>query len=261
MIFRVEKTKGFTVMSNYHLRDKNLSLKAKGLLSLVLSLPEDWNYSIKGLCEICKESSNTIMRILQEMESLKYLERERQFGEHGRIKGFSYVFYEFPNNSPYLQNEDMVNPHLHSPYLQNADMENDDTDKLLNKLNTKELNINKINTDVDVPGDESHPVEEQQQQPEDFIFVGTDKNVRVRKSFYETFKNTYSYYKLVFNALSEYKTKNSITAHVTDEKYLLEWAVTDKERFEHQFSKSSFDVDDLFEAALIRSYGRKDGTV
>ena len=265
MIFRVEKTKGFTVMSNYHLRDKNLSLKAKGLLSLVLSLPEDWNYSIKGLCEICKESSNTIMRILQEMESLKYLERERQFGEHGRIKGFSYVFYEFPNNSPYLQNEDMVNPHLHSPYLQNADMENDDTDKLLNKLNTKELNINKINTDVDVPGDESHPVEEQQQQPEDFIFVGTYKNVRISKLFYESFKNTYKYYKFVFNALSEYKKKKDITAHCSDEKYLSEWAIIDKERFEHEAEDCTFDVDDFFNAALERSYEdiyrKKDGTV
>ncbi|MBQ8738904.1 MAG: hypothetical protein IJZ04_05335 [Clostridia bacterium] len=259
MIFRVEKTKGFTVMSNYHLRDKNLSLKAKGLLSVVLSLPEDWCYSIKGLEKICKEGKASVGTALKELEIFKYLKRERTFDEKGRISGFQYVFYEFPQG-PYTENQDMENQDMENPYPENPDMENR-TQLNTNKVITKELNINKINTDVDVPGDESHPVEEQQQQPEDFIFVGTDKNVRVRKSFYETFKNTYSYYKLVFNALSEYKTKNSITAHVTDEKYLLEWAVTDKERFEHQFSKSSFDVDDLFEAALIRSYGRKDGTV
>ena len=131
-------------MSNYHLRDENLSLKAKGLLSLVLSLPEKWDYSIKGLESICKESANTIMRILQELISCKYLKREREFGERGRIKGFSYVFYEFPYNSPYLQNEDMVKPYLQSPYLQNAYMENEaqlNTNILITELlNTEEIN-------------------------------------------------------------------------------------------------------------------------
>lgn len=264
MIFRVEKTKGYTVMSNYHLRDENLSLKAKGLLSLVLSLPESWDYSIKGLCEICKESSNTIMRILQELEAHKYLERERQFGERGRIKGFSYVFYEFPNILPYRQNEDMVNPHLHSPYLQNADMENadmenDDTNKLLNKLITNKQSTNILSTDVvapDVPREEAPPAK-QQQQPEEFIFIGEDKNVRIRKTWYEEFKVTYLYYQLVVNELSKYKKKNNITAHVNDEKYLLEWAQTDKERFEYQLSlqrTGSFDTNDFFQAALRRSY-------
>ena len=146
MICRVEKTKGYTVMSNYHLRDENLSLKAKGLLSLVLSLPEKWDYSIKGLESICKESANTIMRILQELISCKYLKREREFGERGRIKGFSYVFYEFPYNSPYLQNEDMEKSYLQSPYLQNADMENE-AQLNTNILTTELLNTEGINKD------------------------------------------------------------------------------------------------------------------
>ncbi|MBQ2809663.1 MAG: helix-turn-helix domain-containing protein [Clostridia bacterium] len=252
MIFRVEKTKGFTVMSNYHLRDKNLSLKAKGLLSVMISLPDDWDYSIKGLKKLCKEGKNSIMRILQELESFNYLERKQTFDKKKRFKGCLYIIYEFPKiPCPYFEDTENPCPHF-------EDTENGDTNKLLNKVTTNKQSTNILSTDVDVGYQESHPVElgEQQQQPEDFIFVGTDKNVRVRKSFYETFKNTYSYYNLVFNALSEYKTKNHITAHVMDEKYLSEWAVTDKERFEYQFSKGSFDVDDFFEAALKHSYQR-----
>jgi hypothetical protein len=71
-VFRVEKTKNYTVMSNYHLRDGVLTLKAKGLLSLILSLPEDWDYTTRGLASICKENKDTISKIINELASAGY---------------------------------------------------------------------------------------------------------------------------------------------------------------------------------------------
>lgn len=76
-VFRVEKTKDFTVMSNHHLRNKTLSLKAKRLLSLMLSLPEDWDYTTKGLAQICKESVDSISTALKELE--KQRDRQRDY--------------------------------------------------------------------------------------------------------------------------------------------------------------------------------------
>ena len=74
MIVRVKKDKDYAVMSNYHFKDKNLSLKAKGLLSLMLSLPDNWDYSINGLCSICNESRTTIRNTLKELRNNHYLE-------------------------------------------------------------------------------------------------------------------------------------------------------------------------------------------
>lgn len=72
-VFRVEKNRNYTVMSNVHLKDKGISLKAKGLLSVILSLPEDWNYTTRGLAAICKEGVDSIGAALRELESAGYL--------------------------------------------------------------------------------------------------------------------------------------------------------------------------------------------
>ena len=77
-VFRVEKTRNYTVMSNHHLRDKSLSLKAKGLLSLMLSLPEDWDYTTKGLARICKDGVDSICATVRELEGAGYIVRERE---------------------------------------------------------------------------------------------------------------------------------------------------------------------------------------
>lgn len=73
MIFRVNKTKGFSVMSNYHLQDKNLSLRAKGLLSLMLSLPDDWKFSIAGLASLCIEKEQAVKSSLDELKAAGYV--------------------------------------------------------------------------------------------------------------------------------------------------------------------------------------------
>ena len=95
-IFRVEKVKDYTTISNYHLRDKNLSLKAKGLLTLILALPEDWNFTIRGLSAICKEGAESIGTALKELEKGGYLVRKRVRGADGRMSDTEYNFYEEP---------------------------------------------------------------------------------------------------------------------------------------------------------------------
>ena len=92
-IFRVEKVKDYTTISNYHLRDKNLSLKAKGLLTLILALPEDWNFTIRGLSAICKEGAESIGTALKELEKGGYLVRKRVRGADGRMSDTEYNFW------------------------------------------------------------------------------------------------------------------------------------------------------------------------
>lgn len=95
-IFRVEKTKSYTVMSNYHLRDQELSLKAKGLLSLILSLPEDWDYTEKGLARICKEGVDALASAIKELERHGYVSRRRIRLANGTMGGMEYVIRERP---------------------------------------------------------------------------------------------------------------------------------------------------------------------
>ena len=95
-VFRVEKTKDFTVMSNYHLRDKNLSLKAKGLLSQMLSLPEEWDYTLAGLACINKESKDAIRSAVNELEQAGYITRRQTTTEGGRFGCNEYLIRERP---------------------------------------------------------------------------------------------------------------------------------------------------------------------
>lgn len=95
-VFRVERNKGYTVMSNYHLRDRNLSLKSKGLLSQMLSLPEDWDYTLKGLSSINKESIDAIRTAVWELEKAGYITRRQGRDEQGKMAAIEYTIYETP---------------------------------------------------------------------------------------------------------------------------------------------------------------------
>ena len=95
-VFRVEKTKDYTVMSNYHLRDKELSLKAKGMLSLMLSLPDSWDYSLEGLAYICKDGVSSIRTTINELEENGYLTRRRLRNEKGQLGDTEYTIHEMP---------------------------------------------------------------------------------------------------------------------------------------------------------------------
>lgn len=102
-VIRISKTKGFTVMSNYHLRDQNLSLKAKGLLSMMLSLPDEWHYSIRGLTAICKEGVSSISATIRELEDCGYVRRHQPIVD-GKFQEIEYIIYENPQ--PKAANDD-----------------------------------------------------------------------------------------------------------------------------------------------------------
>ena len=99
-VFRVERNKGYTVMSNHHLRNKELTLKAKGLLSQMLSLPEDWDYTLAGLSQINREKIDAIREAIKELERAGYIVRSRERDEKGRLRGADYVIYEQPHTEP-----------------------------------------------------------------------------------------------------------------------------------------------------------------
>lgn len=94
-VIRISKTKGFTVMSNYHLRDKNLTLKAKGLLSMMLSLPDGWHYSVRGLASICKEGVSSISATIRELDDCGYIRRHQPIVD-GKFQEIEYIIYETP---------------------------------------------------------------------------------------------------------------------------------------------------------------------
>ena len=124
-VFRVERTRDYTVMSNYHLKDTGLTLKAKGLLSMMLSLPDEWNYTTRGLASICKESVETIGKTLRELESAGYLTRRQLRGKNGRITDTEYTIFE----KPVKPQPEPAQPDTASPGTENPDMVNPDTRK------------------------------------------------------------------------------------------------------------------------------------
>ena len=117
-VFRVEKTKGYTVMSNHHLRNHALSLKAKGLLSQMLSLPEDWDYTLQGLAQINKESIDAIREAVRELERAGYIKRGRERDERGCLRGTVYTIYEQPHAQPTPEEPAQALPALDNPTLE-----------------------------------------------------------------------------------------------------------------------------------------------
>lgn len=142
-VFRIDKTRDYTVMSNHHLRNKALSLKSKGLLSMMLSLPEDWNYTTRGLSKICKEGTDSIGSALKELEQAGYIVRNRLRDSKGKITDVEYIIYETPHNrgpdtpdksppdtaNPYTENPDMDNPRLENRPQLNKDKSNPERQK------------------------------------------------------------------------------------------------------------------------------------
>ena len=148
-VFRVERTRDYTVMCNHHLKDSNLSLKAKGLLSMMLSLPDEWNYTTRGLAAICKEGVDAIGKTLKELEQAGYIIRRRLRGKDGRISDTEYTIFEKPrkpkNSAPDTTLPDTENPYMVNPDMEESDAEEPDTDNPA-QLNTKKSNTQKTIT-------------------------------------------------------------------------------------------------------------------
>ena len=132
-VFRVERNTGYTVMSNHHLRNKELSLKAKGLLSQMLSLPEDWDYTLAGLSYINRESIDAIRTAIWELEKTGYITRRQGRDEKGKMTAIEYTIYEQPQppqlENPILENPTTDNPTLENPMQLNKDIQRTDLPK------------------------------------------------------------------------------------------------------------------------------------
>ena len=151
-IMRVHKNKNFTVMSNYHLKEKEMSLKAKGLLSVMLSLPDNWDYSIAGLVAICKENETAINNTLKELEKFGYLKRVKKMPNEtksGYIE-YEYNVYEKPIEDQCIDNQGVENLGVENLGVENLGVDNLGVDNLgvenQGQLNTKIPSTKKENT-------------------------------------------------------------------------------------------------------------------
>lgn len=151
-VIRIHKTQDYTVMSNHHLKNKELSLKSKGLLSMILSLPDGWNYTTRGLASICKEGVDSIGTALKELENAGYIQRNLLRDNKGKITDTEYVIFETPQPKPEQEQPDMEPPntalpctdypHTENPYMDMPCTEN------TAQLNTNILNKKELNTDL-----------------------------------------------------------------------------------------------------------------
>lgn len=143
-VYRVNKNRGYTVMANYHLRDKTLSLKAVGLLSKMLSFNDGWQFSTKGLSAICKEGPDAVLAALRELEVHGYLIRHRQRDAKGRMSNTVFEIYEQPQPvSPHRENPDVDNPDMDNPHMENPHGENPaqlNTNQVINNQRNNSLN-------------------------------------------------------------------------------------------------------------------------
>ena len=160
-VFRVERNKGYTVMSNHHLRNKELSLKAKGLLSQMLSLPEDWDYTLAGLSFINREKIDAIREAVKELERAGYIVRSRERDEKGRLRGTDYVIFEQPQTPPVsdlptLENPTLDNPTLEKPTQEKPTLEN--PTQLNKDISSKEQTITDLSSTHSIPFHSLNPL-------------------------------------------------------------------------------------------------------
>ena len=182
-VFRIEKTRDYTVMANHHLRNTALSLKAKGLLSLMLSLPEDWDYTTKGLARICRDGVDSICATVRELEDAGYIIRERVRNANGRLGSIEYTILEQPRppepkpGKPERENPVQVKPVLDSPVLGKPEQEKPA------QLNTKGSSNQISNTDSSST-EGSNPIQSSPQTPAETKRTGRDW-MRERESYRE----------------------------------------------------------------------------
>ena len=172
-VFRVERNTGYTVMSNHHLRNKELTLKAKGLLSQMLSLPEDWDYTLAGLSHINREKIDAIREAVKELEKAGYIVRSRERDEKGRLRGADYVIYEQPqpkepeaatsseqpptSDLPTLENPTLEKPTQEKPTLENPTQLNKD-------ISSKEQSITDLSSTHSIPFHSLNPLPYEQDE-------------------------------------------------------------------------------------------------
>lgn len=168
----VHKTKDYTVMGNTHFREKEMTLRAKGLLSLMLSLPDDWDYSIAGLCTLSKDGRDSVMSALKELESFGYLVRIKTTDEKGHFSGYDYNVYEEPQTGkPYTETPCSGNPNTGNPNTGNPQ-----------QLNTNILNTKSTKTSIELSTNIKYIVEYLNQKTNSSYRPNTPKTVSLIKA-------------------------------------------------------------------------------
>lgn len=173
-VFPIEKTRDYTVMANHHLRNTALSLKAKGLLSLMLFLPEDWDYTTKGLARICKDGVDSICSTVKELEEHGYVMRRRIRNDKGQMVTVEYIILEQPQPpSSEPEKPKRENPVLDNPILENHEQENPD-----------QLNTNQLKTELSIT-DTSNPIQSNPYEPQAADGIGMDTRETYREIILE----------------------------------------------------------------------------
>ena len=150
-VFRVEKNQNYTVMSNHHLKNRELSLKSKGLLSQMLSLPDNWDYTLAGLAKINREKVDAIRTAIWELEKFGYITRRQTRDSNGRMSKTEYIIHEYPQEvpSPILENPTTEKPILENPITVKPTSENSASDNPT-QLNTNSLNKKESNNNLSI---------------------------------------------------------------------------------------------------------------
>lgn len=184
-VFRIEKTRDYTVMANHHLRNMALSLKAKGLLSLMLSLPEDWDYTTKGLACICKDGVDSICSTVKELEEHGYIIRRRIRNDKGQMTTVEYTILEQPKpplpeqGKPKRENPVLGNPTLEKPILENPA-------QLNTKISSKQVsNTDSSSTEI------SNPIQSNPDKPQGLDGMGMDMRETYREIILENMEYEY----------------------------------------------------------------------
>ena len=207
-VFRVEKTRDYTVMANHHLRNTELSLKAKGLLSLMLSLPEDWDYTTKGLSCICRDGVDSINTTIKELESNEYVLRRRLRNEKGQLTTTEYTIFEKPqtidigDTPPKGENPILDKQLQEKPILENPILDKSKQDKPIlgnpHQLSTNILNTDLLNMDVSNPNQSNpHQSSRERQKLMRYDEIGCDsveevKELVLKNIEYEYIKNEHN---------------------------------------------------------------------
>jgi hypothetical protein len=236
-VFRVDKTKDYTVMANHHLRNTELSLKAKGLLSLMLSLPESWDYTTKGLSHICKDGIDSINATVRELEANGYVIRRRLRNEKGQLTTTEYTIFEQPqtiDNSispPKGENPILGNPIQEKPILENPILDKPKQGEPIlgnpHQLSTNILNTDLLNIEVSNPYPSNpHQTSREPQKPIRYDGIGCDSVEEIRKMVlknleYEYIKNQHNRERLdeIIDLMVETLCSTKATINVAGDDY------------------------------------------
>lgn len=187
-VFRVHKNENYTVLSNYHFKERGMSLKAKGLLSLMLSLPENWDYSAAGLVTLSKDGKDSVNAALKELEKFGYLRRTQAYDGSGKFSGYNYEIFEQPSEAVKAEEKPKAeNPTTGAPFAENPSTEKPKAENPP-QLNNNELNIKKSSIKKLSTKEEKERKKEKASTTYDAIINDRIFNIEVKNTLYEFIK-------------------------------------------------------------------------